>query len=305
MDMYIQMTNNHYYRVFFIAFYFISVIVVLNVFIAFVIELFLLQYTKSYSQNELLFRYKRYVIQSILIHQLYYGQYEHYHWKIDRRLRSALLYQVLFEDKTESAINKSEKQVKQMKNLELMHELNTIDDKDEQRFKYSLYYSNHLNINKRKTDQDEGLIIDDVDYDDCVQMPWGQRAWTDDFDLTKVNNALNIRQGTISKFYKPLNSPPPNPLKIGNTSYKGISNDKNSDNNSALDIFAPKNRHNLQRPIKLYNDSVLSEQTNNTNQTKMSSHLLMENKVSKHFNDGYFQHSLHMSYKAISEDRDK
>eukprot|EP01083_Nonionella_stella_P309442 1096027_1 len=89
MAMYIQMSDNHYNRIFFIAFYFCSVIVVLNVVIAFVINLFLVNYGQNISSNDLLFRYKRYIIMSILIHQLNDNEYDIYNWTIERRIRPA------------------------------------------------------------------------------------------------------------------------------------------------------------------------------------------------------------------------
>lgn len=100
MDMYIEMTDNAYNRLFFIVFYFCSVIVVLNVMIAFVIELFLLNYKKNYSQNDLLFRYKQYVLQAIEYHakEEEYEQFNIKQWNIERRLRPVLVYQMLFED---------------------------------------------------------------------------------------------------------------------------------------------------------------------------------------------------------------
>merc|ERR1712228_280513 len=134
MQMYVSMMHNHYYRIFFVAFYFCSVIIVLNVVIAFVINLFLVNYGQNMSSNDLLFRYKRYIIMSILIHQLNDNEYDIYHWNIERRIRPALWYQIIFEDK----INKS---------IETVNAAQTIGEQQ---------------------------IIDNVDYDDAVQRPFAQ-----------------------------------------------------------------------------------------------------------------------------------
>eukprot|EP01084_Bolivina_argentea_P061116 111708_1 len=141
MAMYIQMSDNHYNRIFFIAFYFCSVIVVLNVVIAFVINLFLVNYGQNISSNDLLFRYKRYIIMSILINQLNDNEYDIYHWTIERRIRPALWYQIIFEDH----VNKS------IENVNAAHGLG------------------------------EGEIDNTCDYDEAKQMPFKQDSLVEQF----------------------------------------------------------------------------------------------------------------------------
>ena len=67
---FIAMKENDYYRVYFIAFYFFAVILLLNIIVAFILDIFITQYSKNFSENSLLYRYKKYVMMAILIHQL-------------------------------------------------------------------------------------------------------------------------------------------------------------------------------------------------------------------------------------------
>ena len=102
---FIAMKQNDYYRVYFIVFYFFAVILLLNIIVAFVLDIFITQYSKNFSENSLLYRYKKYVMMSILIHQLQdSGQdFDLLHWHITRRVRPALLMQTLFEDNQANA----------------------------------------------------------------------------------------------------------------------------------------------------------------------------------------------------------
>lgn len=97
---FIAMKDNDYYRVYFIAFYFFAVILLLNIIVAFILDVFITQYSKNFSENSLLYRYKKYVMMSILIHQLQDcdKDFDLLHWQITRRVRPALLMQSLFEN---------------------------------------------------------------------------------------------------------------------------------------------------------------------------------------------------------------
>ena len=108
MNMYVQMAGSNYYRLFFVAFYFCSVIVVLNVVIAFVINLFLVNYGQNISDNNLLFRYKRYILMAILIHNTQNGEFDVAHWTIHRRIRPALWYKNLYLEDKANARNMDE-----------------------------------------------------------------------------------------------------------------------------------------------------------------------------------------------------
>ena len=94
------MKDDDYYRVYFVAFYFFAVILLLNIIVAFILDVFITQYSKNFSENSLLYRYKKYVMMSILVHQLQDSDqdFDLLHWQITRRVRPALLMQSLFED---------------------------------------------------------------------------------------------------------------------------------------------------------------------------------------------------------------
>merc|ERR1719242_2441297 len=85
---FITMKDNDYYRVYFIAFYFFAVILLLNIIVAFILDVFITQYSNNFSDNSLLYRYKKYVMMSILIHQLQDSDngkdFDLLHWQITR-----------------------------------------------------------------------------------------------------------------------------------------------------------------------------------------------------------------------------
>eukprot|EP01083_Nonionella_stella_P014243 40062_1 len=214
---FIAITDNDYYRVYFIVFYFFAVIVLLNIIIAFILDIFITQYSKNFSENSLLYRYKKYVMMSIMIHELHNTDedFDLLHWHIQRPMRPALLMQTLFEDAeqdtqaasdsmphgnlTKSSSFKATKLAQQMSGYsrfksvgsQLHNVSSTVSLKAHPTSSLSLLKPPYGSHDRMHSDASKALSAlskeeainrtQNINYDALEQMPWGQESLAQDF----------------------------------------------------------------------------------------------------------------------------